>query len=319
MYIILIISGLILLILGAELLVRGASRIATFFGISPLIIGLTVVAYGTSAPELAVSLKAGFSGSADIALGNVIGSNSFNVLLILGISALLTPLAVSFQLIRKEVPILIVISAMTWIFAFNGRISRIEGFLLFLGFIIYTIFLIRYGKKVDNLTETLPIENKGLKSLFLQILYVIAGLVLLVLGARWLVDGAVILALKFGINELVIGITIVAAGTSLPELATSVVASIKGERDIAVGNVIGSNIFNILVVLGAASLFTGDINAAPIAIKFDIPLMFGTSVLCLPIFFTGRRISRIEGGLFLFIYIAYISFLIINSKLHFIV
>lgn len=316
----LIVAGLITLVVGGELLVRGASRIAVLVGISPLVIGLTVVAFGTSSPELAVSLRASLAGQADIATGNVVGSNIFNVLFILGVSALVTPLVVSSQLIRFDVPLMIAVSFALMIVGLDGNIGRIEGALLFAGLLFYTGWSIRQSRK-----ETAAVQAEFAKELdgkaqetiprlLLQIGLIIGGLVLLAFGSQWLVDGAVTIARLFGVSDLLIGLTIVAAGTSLPEVATSIVASIKGERDIAVGNVVGSNIFNILCVLGlAAAVSPGGVEVSPAALRMDIPIMTAVAVACLPIFFTGHVIARWEGGLFLAYYVAYTVYLILAA------
>ena len=246
--------GLALLVAGAELLVRGASRLALRFGISPLVIGLTVVAFGTSAPELAVSVQSGLAGQSGIAVGNIVGSNIFNVLMVLGLSALITPLVVSQQLVRLDVPLMIGASMLLWIMALDGRIGLFDGLLLTSGIMAYTVFAIQQSRK-----ESAPVqaeyaqelgegENTWVGRLPVQITLIIGGLALLVLGAHWLVDSAVAIARTLGVSEVIIGLTIVAAGTSLPELATSVVAAMRGEREIAVGNVIGSCLFNLLSI-----------------------------------------------------------------------
>jgi len=316
----LILPGLGTLVLGAELLVRGASQLARAIGLPALIIGLTVVAYGTSAPELAVSLKAGLVGQADIALGNVLGSNTLNVLLILGVSALIVPLTVSAQLVRLDVPVMIGVSLLTWLLAADGVVSRWEGLLLVAGIVAYTALLIRLGKSQTGnsaLRRPKEVTRSRRARLSLSIVLVVAGLGLLVLGARWLVQGAVDLARLLGVSELLIGLTIVAAGTSLPEAATSVVASIRGERDIAAGNIIGSNIFNILAVLGSAAVAApGGIAVSQTAVHFDIPIMAAVALACLPVFFTGGRISRWEGALFLGYYAAYVTYLILGASHH---
>lgn len=319
-----LIAGLAILVVGAELLVKGASRIALMLGISPLVIGLTIVAYGTSAPELVVSLQATFSGQADIAIGNVVGSNIFNVLLILGLCSVVTPLVVAQQLIRLDVPILIGVSGLLMMFARDGQISRVDGAIFATGAIIYTTFLIFQSLRENDPTVTEEYLQefggavpKTRQQIFLQSLYILAGVGLLVLGSRWLVQSSVEIARTLGISELVIGLTLVSMGTSLPELATSIVASYRGERDIAVGNVVGSNIFNILAVLGFASLLspTG-IQVASSVNQFDLPVMFAVAVVCLPVFITGRLISRWEGGLFLFYYLAYAAYLVLDATKH---
>ncbi|MCT0252255.1 calcium/sodium antiporter [Synechocystis sp. CS-94] len=316
-----LVAGLAILVIGAEILVKGASRIALMFGISPLIIGLTIVAYGTSAPELVVSLQAVFAGQADISIGNVVGSNIFNILLILGICATITPLVVAQQLIRLDVPILIGVSALLMFFAQDGRINRTDGSIFVLGAILYTTFLIFQSRREKNpeIAEEYaqefgePVSKTG-QQIIKQVAYIVVGIGLLVLGSRWLVQSSVDIARTLGISELVIGLTLVSMGTSLPELATSVVASYRGERDIAVGNVVGSNIFNILAVLGfAASLSPTGVAIAPALIRFDLPVMLAVAIICLPVFITGQLISRWEGLLFLGYYFSYAIYLILNA------
>ena len=315
--------GLALLTIGAELLVRGASRLAALLGISPLVIGLTVVAFGTSAPEMAVSVESAYSGQADLALGNVVGSNIFNVLFILGLCAVILPLRVAQQLLWMDVPLMIGASVFLLLLALDGSISRVDGLMLFGGILLYTVFAIKQGRQESREVVTEYANEFGIRPNRLwdrwpvQVLLVGIGLVMLVIGARFLVDGAVQIAKYFGISELVIGLTVVAAGTSLPEVAASVVASLRGERDIAVGNVVGSNLFNILAVLGLSSLISPDgINVAPAALTFDIPVMIAVALACAPIFFTGHLIARWEGGVFLTYYIAYTAYLILNAKAH---
>lgn len=308
-------AGLVVLVAGAELLVRGASRLALVVGVPPLIIGLTVVAYGTSAPELSVTTLATLAGRSDIALGNVVGSNVFNVLFILGLSALILPLRVSRPLVRRDVPLMILAGVVFLLMALDGRIGRADGSLLVGGVVLYTIHLIRGGRREMIAAE----EEAGVKpahtSMAGAIVLVVLGLALLVLGAKWLVDGATTVARVLGLSELVIGLTIVAGGTSLPELATSVLATIRGERDLAVGNIVGSNIFNILMILGTAGLLKG-VDVAPGALHFDIPFMIAVSVACLPVFFTFGEINRTEGALFLFYYAAYLVFLFLMNTSH---
>lgn len=316
-------AGLALLTVGAEILIRGSSRLAAMLGISPLIIGLTVVAFSTSSPELAVSIRAALAGQTDIAVGNVVGSNIFNILLILGLSAAITPLAVSRQLIRLDIPVMIGVSFLLLFLGIGGRISRVEGIILFTGVILYTAFLIFQGRKEKNGHDSdyhkkfgKP-QRKSAAQWTTNLMMLLAGLGMLVLGARWMVDGAVVMARAMGVSEFIIGLTIVAAGTSLPEVAASVVASIRKERDMAVGNVIGSNIFNILSVLGLSSaLSPGGIAVSPAALNFDIPVMIAVAVACLPIFFHDNQISRWEGFLFLGYYVAYTAYLILSSTQH---
>lgn len=326
MAVLFLILGLVVLTVGADVLVRGAGGIALKAGLSSLVIGLTVVAFGTSAPELAVSIKAAFAGQADLAVGNVVGSNCFNVLFILGVSALIVPLVASQQLIRRDVPVMIGVSLLAWGLAADGGYSRLDGILLFAGGVLYTAVLVYLGRRetrqaLATATATATGENTPAAPpapLWRSLLLVVVGLAMLVLGAHWLVDGAVALARWFGVSELLIGLTIIAAGTSLPEVATSVVASIRGERDIAIGNVVGSNIFNILVVLGGSALVApeGVVAVAAPVLAFDIPIMVAVAVACLPIFFTGGRIARWEGFLFLAYYVAYVTVLVLAATGH---
>ncbi len=316
----LFIAGLVLLVGGAELLVRGAARLATAVGVSPLVTGLTVVAFGTSSPELAVSLRAALAGQADIALGNVVGSNICNVLLILGVSAAITPLAVAGQLLRFDVWVMIGVTLVALLLGLDGRIGRLDGAALILGALLYTVWLIRQSRRerseavAEFAREYGPDGAPARPNVLINLALVIVGLALLVLGARWLVDAAVNAARLLGVSELIIGLTVVAVGTSMPEIATSVIAAVRGERDIAVGNVVGSNIFNLLSVLGlAAAVSPAGVAVPRSAMLFDMPVMLGVAVACLPVFFTGRRIDRWEGMLFLGYYVAYTVFLILDA------
>jgi cation:H+ antiporter len=314
--------GLVLLVVGAEALVRGASRLALAIGISPLVVGLTVVAFGTSAPELAVSLQSALSGRADMALGNVVGSNIFNVLFILGASALIVPLLVARQLVRQEVPFMIGVSLLLVALAADGAIDRGDGVLLLGLLLAYTAFLIHQSRRRQQGDADLPEDTLAPPAAWerhpaMQLLLIAAGLGLLVLGATWLVDAAVQFARYLGVSDLVIGLTIVAAGTSLPEVATSVVAALRGQRDMAVGNVVGSNVFNILAVLGASSAASAaGMTVAPSMLAFDLPVMIAVALACLPIFFTGHSIARWEGALFLGLYAAYMSYVLLAAQEH---
>ncbi|WPP45360.1 calcium/sodium antiporter [Pseudomonas sp. AN-1] len=316
-----LIAGLVLLVAGAEVLVRGAARLAAQFGIPPLIIGLTVVAFGTSAPEMAVSVQSAFDGQGDIAVGNVVGSNIFNVLFILGLSALITPMLVSRQLIRFDVPIMIGASLLAWFLAMDQQYGRIDGVLLFGGVLAYTAFLIVGSLRARNEGASEEFEDEygiqapaGRFASLKHLAFIAVGLALLVYGSGLLVDGAVSLAKALGLSELVIGLTIIAAGTSLPEVATSVIAALKGERDIAVGNVVGSNIFNLLCVLGLASLVSPiPLDVSANAVAFDYPVMIAVAMACLPIFFAGYCIRRWEGALFFAYYLIYTTWLVMHS------
>lgn len=318
----LILGGLLFLVGGAELLVRGASRLAVSIGISPLVVGLTVVAFGTSSPELAVSTHAAMTGEAEIALGNVVGSNIFNILFILGLSAMAAPLAVSMQLIRFDVPIMIGISILLALLGIDGKISRLDGLLLFSMILAYTLFLILQSRKENRRVQDEFEREYGMakgqgtpRRWQVDLAQVGGGGVMLVLGSRLLVSGAVRLAESMGVSELMIGLTVIAAGTSLPELVTSVVATLRGEREIAVGNVVGSNIFNILAVIGVTGLVSSDgIPVSFEALRFDMPIMIMVALGCAPVFLTGLTMQRWEGALFVFYYLAYLGHLLLAAK-----
>lgn len=321
----LLLAGLALLAVGGELLVRGAARLAALAGVAPLIVGLTVVAFGTSAPEAAVSVQAAAGGQGDIAVGNVIGSTIFNVLFILGLSAMIAPLIVSQQLVRLDVPIMVGVAVLILVLALDGAVGHFDAALLLGSIVAYTAFAVYEGRRESGAVAAefaqeygVPAErHTGVRRWLVNLASVVIGLALLVAGARWLVDGASAIARAMGVSELVIGLTIVAAGTSLPEVATSLVASVRGERDIAVGNVVGSNIFNALFVLGAAALVApGGLTLAPVVLTFDLPVMLAATAACLPVFFTGGRIDRWEGALFFVYYLAYVAFLILSATEH---
>lgn len=319
-----LIGGLVILTVGAELLVRGASRLATAFGVSALVVGLTVVAFGTSAPEVAVSVGSSLKGTADIAVGNVIGSNIFNILFILGLSALVAPLTVDIKLIRRDVPLMVGLTMGVYALALNNVISQFESALLLILLAGYIVFTIRESRKesaalakdalehvegaVDPALERQPArvaKNLGL---------IVVGLGGLALGSNIFVDGAVTIARSLGWSDLIIGLTIVSAGTSLPEVATSVVASLRGERDIAVGNVVGSNIFNLTAVLGAAGVVVSQgLPVSQASLEFDFLVMLAASIACLPIFFTGFRIDRWEGALFMLFYVAFVVHVVLSA------
>jgi cation:H+ antiporter len=313
--------GLAALVIGAEAMVRGASRLAVSWGISPLVVGLTVVAFGTSAPEMAVSVGAALSGASDLAIGNVVGSNIANVLLILGISALIAPLLVHEQIIRQEVPIMIGATLLVAVMALDGGISRIEAGLLFALVIAYTVFLVVQSRRAsqaveDEFASEIPTSQWD-RHWSVQAALVLGGLALLVLGADWLVGAAVVFAKYFGVSDLVIGLTVVAVGTSMPEIATSLIAALRGQRDIAVGNVVGSNVFNLLAVLGAAGMVSmGGLDVPEAARNFDLWVMLAVAFACLPILLTGREIARWEGVVFLGYYAAYLLYLVLAAQQH---
>jgi cation:H+ antiporter len=320
---ILFVIGLVFLITGAEWLVRGASGLAAALGISPLVIGLTVVAFGTSAPELAVGVRAGLfgqPGETDIALGNVVGSNIANILLILGLAASFAPLIVHKQLLQFDIWVMLGASGLIWLMSFDGMLSSLEGLVLFLGILLYTGWSIHTSRKQEREDAQERVrsgkrEKKPEPANWLNnTLLLVGGLTMLVVGSDWLVNGASQVARVLGVSELVIGLTIVAVGTSLPEVATTIAATIKGKRDLAVGNAVGSNIFNILLILGATALVSAPgIPVSQQALTFDIPVMIVVSVLCLPVFFTGWAISRWEGALMLGYYAAYLLYLVLKG------
>lgn len=312
-----------LLAVGAELLVRGASRVAAAAGISPLVVGLTVVAFGTSSPELAVTIGSAVQGEPDLALGNVVGSNIVNILLILGLSAVVAPLVVAQQLVRLDVPLLIAVSVVTVLLGLDGALGRLDGMLLVAGLAAYTVFLIwqsrreSAGIRTEYQAGVGEAGDAGGGTWPLNIALVVIGLLLLVLGAEWLLQAAVGFAAALGVSSLVIGLTIVAVGTSLPELATSVLASLRGARDIAVGNVIGSCLFNLLGVLGIGAVLAPDGMAVPVgALTFDMPVMVAVAVAALPVFFTGHVIARWEGAVFVAYYVVYAAYLVLDATRH---
>ena len=318
-----LVAGLVLLVIGAEFLVKGASRVAAILHIPPLIIGLTIVAYGTSAPELSVSIMSSFSEQgADIAIGNVVGSNICNILLVLGMSSVVAPLIVTKQIIRSDVPIMIGVSLLLFVFLLDGQLSRVDSLILFIGAILYTLSLIyqskKHGAEQDEFAQEYSFTDEVTPAVWLKnIVFIAGGSCLLVLGSRWLVSSAVAIAESFKVSNLLIGLTIIALGTSLPELATSIVASLRGERDIAVGNVLGSNIFNILAVLGiAGTIAPNGIAVSPAVINFSAPVAIAVAFACLPIFYSGKQIDRWEGSLFLFYYLAYNGYLILDALNH---
>ena len=322
----LIAGGFAVLIAGGEVLVRGAVGIAKAARIAPLVIGLTVVAFCTSAPELAVVLEASFMGQGDLAVGNIVGSCICNVLLVLGLSALVGPLVVSARLVRLEVPLMIAAAVAVLVLGLDGSIDRRDGLILFAAMLVYMVWtvltvrresrqvqeelahLVRDGDELES-QEAKPKRRAG--GIGAQLMLIVAGVAMLVVASGWLVEGSVTIAKLLGVSELIIGLTVLAIGTSLPEVATCVIASVRGYRDLAVGNVVGSNILNILAVLGlSAAVAPAGIDVSAEALKFDIPVMIAVSVACLPIFFTGWKIERWEGGLFLGYYVLYLAYLV---------
>ncbi|MCA9595613.1 MAG: calcium/sodium antiporter [Myxococcales bacterium] len=305
----LLVLGVVALYFGAEWLVRGAAGLARMLGVSPLVVGLTVVSYGTSAPELAVSTVAALDGKSDIALGNVVGSNIANIGLILGITALIAPPLVQGSLLRRELPVLLLATAAIPVFLMGGEIHRWEGILLVLGALLFTIATLKWSGRASPESEELPdVPEAGGSKIGLALLSLL-GLGVLLVGGKVFVTGAVGMALQLGMSERVVGLTVVAVGTSLPELAASLVAAMRGHSEIAVGNVVGSNIFNVLLILGTASALrpiTGDLSA----MRLDLAVVGLLTVLCVISMRAQRRIPRWEGGVFLAIYVSFLALLV---------
>ncbi|EHC05132.1 Na+/Ca+ antiporter, CaCA family [Shewanella baltica OS625] len=299
-----IIGGFIILTLGAEALVRGASAIALRLGITPLIIGLTIVAFGTSAPELAVSVKSALAGNSGIALGNVIGSNIANIGLILAITALIRPIQVQSQVVKRDIPLMILASMLFWGLLLDGELSLIDGVVLLSLLVGYLTFSYISSKNSKNEEEIEAGPNNPL----LSGLFILVGISMLVGGGILFVNGAVDLAKTFGVSEVIIGLTIVAIGTSMPELVTSVIAALKGQSDIAIGNVVGSNLFNILGILGVTAIVhpVSSLGFQP----FDFMVMLALAIVILPFAWTGLRIGRREGSVLLLTYLGYMGYLI---------
>ncbi len=297
-------SGLVLLIIGAELMVRAAVRLAERLHVRPLIIGLTIVALGSSAPQMAVSLQAALTDNPDIAVGSVVGSGIFNILVTLGLSALIIPLRVSRQLVRLDIPLMIGASLLVFILAWNKDLGRFDGVLLLGALALYLGLLFRQSRHSTRPHGARPQDTQ--QSWLISVLMILAGLAMLVFAGRLLLGAAVVVATDLGLSERVIGLTVVAVGTSLPELATSLIAALRGQRDIAVGNVIGANLFNLLGVLGLTALLAPTpLSVSPNALDFDLPVMLGVAALCLPVFYSGYRVTRAEGLLLLGLYLVY--------------
>lgn len=330
-----IVAGLALLVLGGELLVRGASALARRVGISSLVVGLTVVSAATSAPELAVTVGAVLRDEPGLAVGNVVGSNIVNVLLILGLSALVVPLAVKQRLVRFDLPWMVVLSIGLLLVSLDGRIGAVDGVVLLAAVVLHTVLTVVIGRRGAPVPAAAPSGDRGAgggtggaedvrteeepppASVPRSVLLVVLGIALLVAGATLLVEGAVSIATSLGVSSLVVGLTVVAVGTSLPELATSVIAVRRGERDLAVGNVVGSNIFNIGVVLGLPALISPEgIPVSGAAVALDIPVMLAAAVALLPIAFTGFAVARWEGALFVALYAAYTGYVVLAATEH---
>ena len=309
-----LIAGLGLLYLGAQILVKGGAALALRLGLNALVVGLTVIAYGTSSPEMVVSVSASLQDNGAIAIGNVVGSNICNIALILGVCALVSPLSASAQIIRREIPIMIGVSVVLAAMLWDEQLSRLEGGGLFAGIVVYTVLTVRdaraetKGKAEQEYGEDFPAGSMGLGK---SVLLVVAGLGVLVVASQLFVGGAVVLAKSWGVTEAVIGLTVVAVGTSLPEFATSLVAAVRGHGDVAIGNVVGSNIFNVLGILGIAALIN-PIDTSGLS-RVDLATMVVAALAMLPAARSGGVISRLEGAVLLFAYFGYTAWLVAQT------
>ncbi|UCH66874.1 MAG: calcium/sodium antiporter [Ignavibacterium sp.] len=307
-----ILGGIVGLYVGAEGLVRGSSSLAISFGISPLVVGLTVVAFATSSPELVVSIKAAIDGNPGIVVGNVVGSNICNIALILGVAAMISPMHVKAQVIKREIPLMIIISVAFLLVLIDGSISRWEGAMFVIGIIAYIVMSYLYVKKDKADEEIVKEFEEGIRTkpykIWQSILLIVIGLGLLAIGSNIFVDGAIEAAVKLGVSQAVIGLTIVAIGTSLPELVTSIVASFKNENDIAIGNAVGSNVFNILSILGISSLIRPISNSGITIVDLTIMMFF--TVIILPLCKSGFKLRRWEGAILFGGYILYMIYLV---------
>lgn len=303
----LLVIGFVLLIKGADWFVEGASKLADRFGIPQLVIGLTIVAMGTSLPEAAVSISAATKGSAEITIGNVLGSNILNVLIILGLTAVIRTIAVQTSTVRYEIPFTILITVLlAGLGLFDNQISRVEGVILWILMIVYLLYLLRMAKNGQPLEEV-PEAGKN-DSILKMLVMIVVGVLMIVLGSDVSVDAATALATIFGMSERLIGLTIVALGTSLPELVTSVTAAIKGKADIAVGNIVGSNIFNILFVVGTTALITPVTYSANFLV--DSLVAVGAVLLLFVSVVRKKQLGRVAGIIMLLGYVAYFVYLI---------
>lgn len=313
-------AGLAGLVVGAELVVRGGSELAARLGIAPLVIGLTVVAIGTSAPELAVGIDAALREEGELAVGNVVGTNMVNILLILGLSALIRPLAIQLQTVRLDLPMMVAASLMLAVAAWDSRLTRTEGLVFTAAALAYTTLVLLIARRESQRikaayagefgTVGAPPRGSGVP---LNLVLLIGGIAIVVIGAEWMVDGAVSLARLWGVSDAFIGLTIVAIGTSAPELVTTVVSTIRGTRDIAIGNLLGSSVYNILLILGVTCLVPAQvIPLGPTLTRIDIPLMTAVALFCVPVFVTGRQVTRLEGGLFVIAYAAYLTYVVVT-------
>lgn len=307
--------GLGALVAGAEVMVRGGAKVASRFGISPIVIGLTVVSIGTSMPELAVGVVAAVEDNGALAVGNIAGTNVVNLLLVLGLSALLLPLALEMRTLRFELPVMAGAAVLLWLLVLDGVLARIDGAVLTVGAVVYTLAVVRTARResrdvTTEFTAAYP-KTEAPNRTALHIGMTLVGIAIIVIGAERLVDAAVGMAREFNVSDALIGLTVVAIGTSAPELVTTIVSTLRGERDIAIGNLLGSSIYNILLILGITCLVPAHGFALPAQlVRIDIPIMVAVALVCIPIFITGRRVSRVEGGAMVVAYLAFLAFLV---------
>lgn len=318
------VAGLIALTVGAEVMVRGSTNVAARLGISPILIGLTVVSIGTSLPELAIGITAAGEGSGELAVGNIAGTNIVNILFILGLSALLRPLAIEARTIRFDLPVMAGAAVLLWGLAVDGVLSRLDGTVLVCGAIVYTVTLIRasrrerrevvteYAQAYPNAPSAEPERLPGQRGrTVLDSAMMLGGIAVIVVGAEWLVTGAVGMARGFGVSDALIGLTVVAIGTSAPELVTTIVATVRGQRDVAIGNLLGSSIYNILLILGVTCLIPPHgLTLSSSMVWVDIPIMVAVTLVCIPIFISGRRVQRGEGAAMVAAYLVFLAFLL---------
>lgn len=312
--------GLIVITVGAEILLKGASKIASLLNIRPIVIGLTVVSIGTSLPELAVGLTAIGEGAGDIAVGNIAGTNIVNILFVLGLSAALRPLPLQMKSIKIELYTMIVAAVLLLLLSLDGRLNLWDGILMFVLGVIYLIIIVKTSKnetpKVqkdfkEEFEPSTTKEKTDYKVWIWNFMLLFCGIIATIYGAEKLVDGAVSIAKHFGMSDAVIGLTIIAIGTSAPELATTIVGTIRNERDVAVGNLLGSSIINIFIVLGVTTMFIPDgINVSKDLLWFDLPLAALVAIVCYPVFKSDQMISRKEGIAFVLMYLAYLGYLL---------
>lgn len=317
----LLVFGLAVLILGAELLTRGGTALARQMRIPPIVVGLTVVAIGTSTPELAVGIDAAIIGNGALAVGNIAGTNTVNVLLILGLSALIHPLALRSQTVRMDLPVMILAALMMLAMSLDGRLSRLDGAVLVCAGLAYTLLVIRSAAgenravRVEFAKEYRQPKGSrpGGRGALASAAALVAGIVVIVVGADVFVDAAVALARIWGVSDAFIGLTVVAIGTSAPELVTTVLSTLKRERDIAIGNLLGSSVYNIFIILGVTCLVpAAGLPVTPDLVRLDIPVMVLVALVCAPVFLSGREVSRLEGAAFVGTYFAYLGHLLLT-------